>query len=205
VVDDSSQSAAGARLLPRAHERPDPVLEVTGTAAADILRRCGEIRKSNGLVAARPMLQRTVARMRLRARGGRRLLDFADLGNADFVRDAHRVLLGRSASPADMDRRLRELGAGSTRMELVVRLALCPEGRSAFRPPVRGIGLPALAATATAIEVMNGSAVLGRAVARGERVSRAVLAQPASPRPTKLVVAAATVVAVAVAARRSRS
>jgi hypothetical protein len=121
----------------------------------------------------------------------RRLLDFADLGPADFVREAHRVLLGRSASPADLERRLGELRAGSSRMELVVRLALCPEGRRARRPPVRGVGLPALAASGAAIETLRASSTVGRATARGERVARLVLARRHGPRSARLVVAGA--------------
>jgi hypothetical protein len=88
-------------------------------------------------------------------------------------------------------------------MGIVVRLALCPEGRRARRPPVRGIGLPALAATAAAIEVLKERRVLGPAAGRGERVARTVLAQQAFPRPTKLLAVAAALAGVAVAARRS--
>jgi hypothetical protein len=195
----------GAELLQRASERPDPILEVTGIAAAEILRRCRELRESGRATAARPSVRPTAANTPGAARGRWRLLDFADLGDTDFVRDAHRVLLGRSASPSDIDRRLRELGGGSSRMAMVVRLALSPEGRCARRPPVRGIGLPALAATAAAIEALKASPVLGRAAGRGERVARSVLARPASSGRTTVLAGAVAVAGIAVVARRSRS
>jgi hypothetical protein len=205
VVEQSSGSGAGAGFLPTESDHPDPVFEVTGIAAAEILRRCREIRGSDGSFAGRLSFQRAVSRMRTPAHQGRRLLDFADVGDADFVRDAHRVLLGRSASPADLDRRLRELGAGSSRMEIVVRLALCPEGRRARRPPVRGVGLPALAVTGAAIEVLKGNPLVGPVAGRGERIARSILARRTSSRSTLLFAGGVVLVTVAVAARRLRS
>jgi hypothetical protein len=132
-----------------------------------------------------------------------RLLDFADLTDEAFVREAHRVLLGRSPSSAEADRRRRELRTRSSRMEIVVRLALSPEGRRAGRPDVRGLGLPALAAAARAIEAAEGSPVLARTVRKSERVGRSVLFGGSSrARPATRFVKAAVVVAVAVAVDR---
>lgn len=132
-----------------------------------------------------------------------RLLDFADLTDEAFVRDAHRVLLGRSPSSTEADRRRRELRTRSSRMETVIRLALSPEGRRADRPGVRGLGLPALAAVARAIEAAEARPVLARSVRQSERVGRSVLIGGSSRArlPTRFV-KAAVVAAVAVAVDR---
>jgi hypothetical protein len=103
---------------------------------------------------------------------GWRLLDFADLSDVDFVWEAHRALLARSPSHAEVDRRLGELRDRSSRMEIVVRLALSPEGRRARRPPVRGFGFSALSAAAGAIEAAKASPSLARAAARSEALAR---------------------------------
>jgi hypothetical protein len=105
---------------------------------------------------------------------GWRLLDFADLSDADFVREAHRVLLGRGPSLSEANRRLHELRE-SSRMEVVVRLALSPEGRRALRPGIRGPGLSVLSRAARAIEAAYANPKLARAVRSSERVARAAL------------------------------
>src|SRR5436305_15319561 len=119
--------AEGAGLSSTAADR-DPILEVAGIAATEILDRCEEIR-FHGYTRGdreRNLVTAEVTR-------GWRLLDFADLSDGDFVREAHRRLLGRSPSTTEAERRLRELGDRSSRLGIVVRLALSPEGRRATR------------------------------------------------------------------------
>jgi hypothetical protein len=201
MAGETSGNGLGAQPW-SATSRTDPVFEVTGVAAAEVVRRCVQTRGSHGSAPRRAIRQR-VPTARVSARSGWRLLDFADLGDGDFVRDAHRVLLGRGASPADVDRRLGELRAGSSRLEIVVRLALCPEGRRAARPPVRGIGLPALAATARLTEALKASPLLGASAGRGERAARSALARPIPVWPATLLAAGAAAVVLAVRRRRS--
>jgi hypothetical protein len=181
--------------------RKDPIFEVTGVSSADILRRCREIRGS-GSVRWSGSPTWGAGASRRPAHGSPRLLDFADLRPEDFVRETHRVLLGRSASPADLDRRLGELGAGRTRMEIIMRLSLCPEGRRARRPRARGVALPALDIAGAAIERLSASR-LGPGVVMAERIARTALMRPPSARSRKLLVAG-TVLALTVGRRRRR-
>jgi hypothetical protein len=154
----------------------DPILEVVGISKDEILRRCSEIRRGarNGGRLRRPGATVGVTS------GGWRLLDFADLSDEDFVREAHRILLGRTASPFDLERRLRELRAGSSRMQIVVRLALSPEGRRAVHPRVRGIGLRTLLGVGQAIEAARTNVALGPAVTRSERTARRLFSRARS-------------------------
>ena len=93
VRDRFDPSGEPARL-PTTIGEQDPILEVAGVSAFDILLRCDEIRRG-GRPAGRRQLRRVTAA------NSRRLLDFADLSDEDFVREAHRLLLGRGASSAE--------------------------------------------------------------------------------------------------------
>jgi hypothetical protein len=155
----------------------DPVLEVAGVSAAEILSRCSDLRREpRG--AARRKPRRSDAGV---SKSDWRLLDFADLSDEDFVQAAHRILLGRRSSPFELDRRLGEMRAGSSRMRILVRLALSPEGRRAARPRVRGVGLQSLFTAAGAIEAASSNRALGPAIRRAEAGARRLLSRR-SPR-----------------------
>jgi hypothetical protein len=153
----------------------DPVLAVTGVSADEILERCGEVRAGRGGEAPRARSRSVVA-------GSRRLLDLADLSDADFVHEVHRVLLNRSPAPFEFERRQQELRAGTSRMEITVRLALSPEGRRSRRPLARGFGFNTLAKTAGLIEAAERNALLALTTKAGERATRASLARHRSHR-----------------------
>ncbi len=195
----SANAESGGRFAEPAS--PDPIFDVAGISSADILRRCDEIRRRGGS-------GENLAHARVdghAAPNDWRLLDFADLPDEDFVREAHRVLLARSPSRGEADRRLREL-RNRSRMEIVVRLALSPEGRRANRPRVRGVGLPALAATARAIEAAEASPLLGQAARNSERLARSALFEesPKGRSARRLATAAVLTVAAIAVDRRLR-
>lgn len=145
----------------QAQLRSDPVLEVTGVPAAELLRRVQDVREGRG-----PDLVRPAARGPERIRH-HRLVDFGDGTDEDFVEAVHLVLLGRRPTEPEVVRRLDSLRAGRSRFELVVRLALCQEGRRrADVLPVRGLGLPAIAVLARAYDIADRSQVLGGATRR---------------------------------------
>jgi hypothetical protein len=158
-------------MVEAAQPLDDPVFEVVGIPAEEILRRCSERRRESRRGIRLPRRQVGPAK------DAWRLLDFADLSDEDFVREAHRILLGRKASPSELERRLGELGHGSSRMQIVVRLALAPEGRRAARPRVRGLGLRTLVAVGHAIEAADSRATLARAVTTAERGVRRMLSR----------------------------
>jgi hypothetical protein len=158
-----------AAAVPSSASLADPILDVAGIPAREILRRCAEIRRGH---FGSPGLRVGDARgvdSRLR------LLDFADLSDDEFVREVHRVLLGSDPSPPERDRRLNELREHASRMEIVVRIALSRPGRRARRPAVRGIGLRTLAAAGRAIEAAEANSVLAPATRRLERGVRTAL------------------------------
>lgn len=117
----------------------DLVFEVTGVPSVELLERINTARR-HGFSCA-PTEDRGAS-----ALDHWRLVDFGDGTNEQFVRDAHVVLLGRQVTQPELQRRMHDLGLGSTRLEILVRLALCPEGRGAQAKPVRGLALPALVA-----------------------------------------------------------
>jgi hypothetical protein len=172
---DTAQRLSASPSDPAAVQHPnetDPIFEVVGVPAAEILRRCREIRGGGRL------------HVRLRSAGSAaeswRLLDFADISDKDFVFEAHRVLLGRTPSSSERERRLRELRNGSSRMQILVRLGLSPEGRSAERRRVHGLGLRVLGLTARVIESAQANPALARTVRSGERAVRAALEKRAT-------------------------
>jgi hypothetical protein len=69
---------------------------------------------------------------------------------------------------------------GSSRMQILVRLTLSPEGRSAERRRVHGVGLRVLGLAARVIESAQASPALARTVRSGERAVRAVLEKRAT-------------------------
>lgn len=199
---DLDTTIAGSSFAPEAES--DPILEVTGLSAADILKRCDQIRRHDRPARLFSLGRPVVTAKPLSVPDGWRLLDFADLGDDDFVRQAHRVLLGRSPSPAETSRRLRELRERS-RMELIVRLALSPEGRRRREAEVRGFGLPALVRVGRAVEAANRHPALSRAGGRCERLTRSALSSSStggSASARLAMVAVASVAAVAVGRRR---
>jgi hypothetical protein len=122
----------------------DPVLAVTGVAAADILRRCAEarIRLAGGVpIAAEP--PRDEERLEI-TRTTWRLVDFGEGPDLEFVHAAHRAILGRPPYEPEIARRLADLRGGRSRMEILARLALSPEGRRIGQPKVAGLVLPIL-------------------------------------------------------------
>jgi hypothetical protein len=107
-----------------------------------------------------------------------------------------------------MERRRRELRTHASRMEIIVRLALSPEGRHAVSPRVGGIGLPALATLGAAIEAANASPLFSRATHTGERIGRAAFRKRAgnglSQGRLVAAIAVAAAAAVTAAGRRRR-
>ena len=180
----------------------DPILDIAGVSAVEILTRCEEIR--HGGRARGSVVRRHAAVTAPPA--GWRLLDLADLSDADFVWEAHHLLLGRSPSPAEADRRLGDLSHRSSRMETIVRLALSPEGRRGSHLPTVGVGLPALAAAAGAIEAAKANPLLAGAARLGEHAARSAFASEASRRLSarRLATTAAFALAAVVADRRVR-
>jgi len=134
----------------------DPVFEVTGVTAAEILRRCGSLQGRR--TSATPTTWT--------------LSDFTTVSDADFVRAAHVILLNRLPGEAAERRRAAELQAGRSRLELLVRLALSPEGRRQRHPRVSGVTLRLLVATGHGIELVAKAPVLGTVVRRVEQVVR---------------------------------
>lgn len=133
----------------------DPVLEVTGVAAVEILRRCAERRAELGLGAGAggiPMAQ--IVMPDLPARAAWRLVDLSEGGNEEFVVAAHLALLGRKPFHSEFLRRMRELSAGRRRLEIIGRLAVSREGRRTARPPVSGLALPVLVGLARGADRM---------------------------------------------------
>ncbi len=129
--------------------RPDPVLEVTGIAAAEILRRCAA-RRAGGEGAPVCIIP-PVPRIEMPEppeRDAWRLLDLSEGSDAEFVVAAHLALLGRRPYEPEFARRMRELAAGRTRLEIIGRLALSREGRRTPRPAVSGLALPVLVGVA---------------------------------------------------------
>jgi hypothetical protein len=144
----------------------DAVFIVTGVSAPEIIERCAAVRSG-----AQP---RSTGSERRDRRSGHKLVDFADVSDEDFVRNVHKVLLGRPPAPPEVERRLAELRDHS-RLEIVIRLALSPEGRVAPRPQVRGLGLPLLRSLGRAIELARTTPVTAAATRRVEGAFRSVL------------------------------
>lgn len=137
----------------------DPVFQVTGVAAAEILRRCASLRAGETTSRARPRTKWTLA-------------DFSAVSDVDFVRAAHVTLLGRLPDKLAATRRALELEAGRSRLEILVRLALSPEGRQRRHQQVSGPALRSLVATGRAIEAVASAPVLGTVLRRVERLVR---------------------------------
>ena len=183
---------------------PDAVLEVTGVAATEILRRCEAVRagrtgSADGVPRTSLVADETGMRWRL--------VDFADCSDDDFVRTAHLVLLGRRPSDAEAARRMAELRNGSSRLDVLVRLALSPEGRVARHADVSGVGLPLLFAIGRGAERAAQVPALDRAVRWIERAGRQAMTPHAGARRnTNRLIGVALLggAAIAVARRRGR-
>jgi hypothetical protein len=145
----------------------DDVLAVVGVPAAEIVARCRAVRRGDRVDLRRRVTRGTAAY---------RLVDFSDVSDEDFVQLAHRVLLGRPAAPAEVERRLGDLRSGTSRLAIAVRLALSPEGRIAPRPRSRGIWLPLLRSIGIAIEAARAHPRAARAVAWAEAHARRLVA-----------------------------
>jgi hypothetical protein len=159
---------ARQRLVPRAVARrspegtdSDPILEVTGIPAAEILDRCAELRATGMSTAGRTSSPPSWT-----------LADFSNVSDAEFVRAAHVVLLGRLPGQAAAARRAAELQAGRSRLEILVRLALSPEGRRRRHQRVSGLPLRFLVLTGRGIERAAAVPVLARLIRRLEQQVR---------------------------------
>jgi hypothetical protein len=102
----------------------DPIEEVCGKPAGEILARCAQ---------RQPPTDPPV-----------RLTDLAGASRERFLHLAHHALLARPPSPIELTRREARLRAGGTRIEIILRLAASAEGRNVASPPVTGTVLPAL-------------------------------------------------------------
>jgi hypothetical protein len=81
-----------------------------------------------------------------------RLVDFADLPDSEFVAAAHLALLGRPPSTQEAKRRMSDLTAGMTRIEVIARLVFSQEGRRMRHRDVGGLTLPVLGGLARLLE-----------------------------------------------------
>jgi len=134
----------------------DAVSAVTGVSADAILERCTAIRAGVRSTAPLAEVEEADAQAPQPVSGtlpvARRFVDLARLSDVDFVVQAHKRLLGRSPRTAELTRRTDQLAAGKTRFEIVSRLILSKEGRTAPSPDVAGIVLPVLVRTAHLLE-----------------------------------------------------
>jgi hypothetical protein len=142
----------------------DPVAVVTGVSADAILERCTEIRarRVTGAEFDEPTGARGSQPMSRTTPPARRFVELIQLSDADFVVQAHERLLGRSPRTVELTRRTEQLGAGKTRFEIVGRLVLSKEGRTAPLPDVGGLVLPVLVRTARMLERSGLWAMLDR-------------------------------------------
>jgi len=138
----------------------DAILEVTGVSASEILRRCATLRVARA--AGHPILRSGQPFATRSGRATWRLIDFAEGSDDEFVYAAYATLVCRFPSNAELTRRIAELRGGSSRFDVLVRLALSAEGRRVRDRRVAGIVLPAFVAAGRAIELASGvRSVLG--------------------------------------------
>jgi len=130
--------------------RDDPIFEVTGVPAAEILERCRQRRAvptggvvSNGGALA-DLASSPVPKPRRRAW---RLSQFSQGSNLEFVQLAHLAFLNRPATSKEVAKRLRQLSSGKSRLGVIARLMLLPES-CAQDLKLRGFVLKALRAYA---------------------------------------------------------
>jgi hypothetical protein len=136
--------------LSEATSESDPIVEVVGVSAAEILRRCAAVRAARSEGNRLPSSGWVLATGSQRATW--RLIDFADGADEEFIQAAYASLLCRLPSNGELTRRVGELRAGSSRFDVVLALMLSAEGRRARGRPISGIALPTLAAAGRAIE-----------------------------------------------------
>jgi hypothetical protein len=126
----------------------DPIREVCGVSTTAILARCRLLRQQRQISVgtsapdSKSMSNLTVWR----------LVDLGDGSQEEFVEAVHLALLGRVPLKQEASRRMAMLRGGSTRLELILRLAFSPEGRRLKQPPVAGVLLPALVRLVRAAE-----------------------------------------------------
>lgn len=122
--------------------KQDPILEVTGVSAVEILNRCTRIRAAN---VETPRL-RTLLKDELVSNHGKKkswkLSQFSKGNNEEFVRLAYIALFGRPATEKEITKRIRQLSSG-TRLGILARLLSSPESRR-YNPKVRGVMLKSL-------------------------------------------------------------
>lgn len=130
--------------------RDDPIFEVTGVPAAEILERCRQRRAvptggvvSNGGALA-DLASSPVPKSRRRAW---RLSQFSQGSNLEFVQLAHLALLNRPATSKEVTKRLRQLSSGKSRLGVIARLMRLPESCEQDLK-LRGVVLKALRAYA---------------------------------------------------------
>lgn len=134
----------------------DAIEEVCGISAAEILRRCREIRalRMHGAVPAKAAL----ASLELSNPDANRswsLMEFGDGPREAFVEAAYFALLGRQPDAQELSARLAQMGAGRTRLGILLRLALSAEGRQAQQPRVRGSSLRMLLRSARGLHALT--------------------------------------------------
>jgi len=117
----------------------DAIREVCGISAADILRRCAEIRASrlHGTAHARP----PALLIGQNANRSWSLVELGDGSREAFIEAVYLALFGRQPDAKEVSTRLAQMRAGRTRLGIVLRLALSPEGSRAQQPRARGSGL----------------------------------------------------------------
>lgn len=133
----SSKMAAGTTV-----DEGDPIREVAGVSAAEILARCARIRgvtagSSEGSAFHGFVLGRMTEVVEGSQQKVWRLSHFTDGSNEDFVRLAHVALLGRPATEKEIGKRLNQLSSGGTRLGILTRLLFSRECRK-YNPRVSG-------------------------------------------------------------------
>lgn len=173
----------------------DVVLAVCGVPTDELLRRLQQTR-SGAAGSAASQTPDNVDRWRL--------VDFGDGTDEQFVEAVHLALLRRSVTPAERERRLRDLAAGRRRVGLVVRLALCPEGRRRGPKPTDGVVLPALVRVGGAVDMAASHSALGRVVAAARPTAALLLGGSPRARRARRVGRALAEAGLVLVAMRSR-
>jgi hypothetical protein len=148
-------------VRPKALSGGDLIREVCGVSASEILQRCAQIRELRnrlGPVTERLMLHASAIDWSDAKRW--RLLDLGDGSREEFVEAVHLALLCRGPHANEVVRRIAQLRAGRTRLEVILRLALSAEGRRLEQHCVAGIGLPALLRVVRGLEYLVRSPIM---------------------------------------------
>ena len=161
LSDDAGSNRPSLGVCSGAPSSGDLIQEVCGVSAADILLRCEQIRAMRSRPIAVPQQATSHAGMPSMNGATRwRLLDLGDGSREEFIDAAHLALLRRKPYADEAMRRIGQLRAGHTRLEIILRLALSAEGRRLEQHYVAGVGLPALLRIVRGLEYLARSPIM---------------------------------------------